>query len=119
MILRLDCQELIQTSTGSAPTQPSNFLTLPALPSAMTISSGPSTMSRSPLRPSVALKMLHDVRIGDILLEAVEGRKLRLRLVARPNAEQPEIIAALGLSLPERLCADQDATPREFIPKAR
>jgi transposase len=67
-----------------------------------------------PMSPAVALKMLHDVQIGDILLETVEGRKLRLRRVARPNAEQAEIIAALGISLPERICADRDVTPAEF-----
>jgi hypothetical protein len=62
----------------------------------------------------VALKRLHEVQIGDILLETVEGRKLRLRRVARPNAEQAEILTALGLILPERICADRDITPREF-----
>ena len=67
-----------------------------------------------PMSSAAALKMLHDVQIGDILLETVEGRKLRLRRVARPNAEQAEIIAALGLCLPERLCADRDVTPSEF-----
>ena len=67
-----------------------------------------------PMSPAMALKMLHDVQIGDILLETVEGRKLRLRRVARPNAEQAEIIAALGLSLPERIRADRDVTPQEF-----
>jgi transposase len=67
-----------------------------------------------PMSPAVALKMLHDVQIGDILLETVEGRKLRLRRVARPGAEQAEIIAALGFTLPERICADRDVTPREF-----
>ena len=67
-----------------------------------------------PMSPAVALKFLHDVQIGDILLETVAGRKLRLRRVARPNPEQAEIIAALGLSLPERICADRDVTPREF-----
>jgi hypothetical protein len=34
--------------------------------------------------------------------------------VARPNAEQAEIITALDLSLPERICADRDVTPKEF-----
>jgi hypothetical protein len=64
-----------------------------------------------PMSPAVALKLLHDVQIGDILLETVEGRQLRLRRVARPNAEQAEIIQALRLTLPERLCADRDVTP--------
>lgn len=67
-----------------------------------------------PMSPAVALKMLHDVQIGDIMLETIEGRKLRLRRVARPNAEQAEIIAALGLTLPEQICADRDVTPQEF-----
>jgi transposase len=70
-----------------------------------------------PMSPGVALKMLHDVQIGDPGapgLETVEGRKLRLRRVARPNAEQAEIITALDLSLPERICADRDVTPKEF-----
>jgi transposase len=67
-----------------------------------------------PMSPTVALKLLHDVQIGDILLETVEGRTLRLRRVARPNAEQAEIIAGLGLSLPQRICADRDITPKEF-----
>jgi len=72
-----------------------------------------------PMSPAVALKFLHDVQIGDILLETVEGRKLRLRRVARPNAEQAEIIAALGLTLPERLCADREVTPKEFAAEPR
>jgi hypothetical protein len=77
---------------------------------------GASPQNR-PMSPAVALKLLHDVQIGDILLETVEGRKLRLRRVARPNPEQAEIVAALGLSLPERICADRDVTPREFTRK--
>ena len=28
----------------------------------------------------------------------------------RPNAKQPELLAALTLTLPERLCADRDVT---------
>ncbi len=67
-----------------------------------------------PMSPAVALKMLHDVQIGDIMLETIEGRKLRLRRVARPNAEQAEIIAALGFTLPERICADCEVTPLDF-----
>ncbi len=72
-----------------------------------------------PMSPAVALKMLHDVQIGDIMLETIDGRKLRLRRVARPNAEQAELIAALGLTLPERICADRDVTPREFPTEPR
>jgi len=67
-----------------------------------------------PMSPTIALKLLHDVQIGDILLETVAERTLRLRRVARPNPEQAKIVAALGLSLPERICADRDVTPKEF-----
>ena len=62
------------------------------------------------MSPAAALQLMHDVQIGDILLETTEGRKLRLRRVARPNAEQRELLAALRLSLPERLSADHDIT---------
>lgn len=65
----------------------------------------PSPQDR-PMSPAVALQLLHDVQIGDILLTTVEGRKLRLRRVARPTAEQAELLAGLKLDLPERICAD-------------
>jgi transposase len=61
-----------------------------------------------PMTPAVALRIMHDVQIGDILLETTEGRKLCLRRVARPTAEQAELLAALKLTLPERLCADRE-----------
>jgi len=63
-----------------------------------------------PMSPAAALRLLHDVPIGDILLTTVEGRTLRLRRVARPNGAQAELLAALQLTLPERLCADRDVT---------
>jgi len=62
------------------------------------------------MSPAAALRLLHDVPIGDILLTTVEGRTLRLRRVARPNAEQVDLLAALKLTLPERLFADRDVT---------
>ncbi len=67
--------------------------------------------------PVATLRLLHDVPIGDILLSTpsrlragVEGRTLRRRRVTRPNGEQAELLAALKLTLPERLCADRDVT---------
>ncbi|NLX23827.1 MAG: hypothetical protein GXY55_19415 [Phycisphaerae bacterium] len=53
---------------------------------------------------------LQGFAFGDILLETTENRKLRLRRVARPNGKQAELLNALSLSLPERLCADRDIT---------
>ncbi len=68
-----------------------------------------------PMSPAVALRLLYDVPIGDILLTTVDDRILRLRRVARPNAAQAELLAGLGLTLPERLCADCDVTePADF-----
>jgi transposase len=61
-----------------------------------------------PMSPAEALRRLHDIPIGDILLETTEGRTLRLRRVARPNAEQAALLTALGLRLPERICADHE-----------
>ena len=70
-----------------------------------------------PMSPAAALRLLHDVPIGDLLLTTpsrlragVEGRTLRLRRVARPNGEQADLLAALKITLPERLCADRDVT---------
>jgi hypothetical protein len=68
-----------------------------------------------PMSPAAALRLLHDVPIGDILLTTVEGRTLRLRRVARPNAEQADLLTALKLTLPERLCADRDVTNPEAL----
>lgn len=66
-----------------------------------------------PMSPAAALRLLHDVQIGDILLRTTDGRTLRLRRVARPSAEQAELLAGLRLTLPERLCADRDVTEME------
>ena len=63
-----------------------------------------------PMSPAAALRLLHDVQIGDILLKTTDGRTLRLRRVARPNGEQAELLEALRLTLPERICADQEVT---------
>ena len=63
-----------------------------------------------PMSPAAALRLLHDVPIGDILLTTGEGRTLRLRRIARPNGEQAELLEALKRTLPKRLCADRDVT---------
>ncbi len=59
----------------------------------------------------MALKRMHDVQIGDILLETTDGRNLVLRRIARPNCEQAELLAALNLNLPERLKSDVETPP--------
>jgi len=60
-----------------------------------------------PMTPAVILRELGRVQVGDILLETTMGQQLALRRVARPNAEQTKILAALKLQLPERLSPDR------------
>jgi hypothetical protein len=60
-----------------------------------------------PMTPEVALRELSRLQIGDIELETTDGRKLALRRVARPTAEQSRILTALNLNLPERLSPDR------------
>jgi len=69
-----------------------------------------------PLSVAMALKRMHDVQIGDILLETVDGRKLSLRRVARPGPEQAELLAALKLDMPERLISDVEVPPSPAQP---
>ena len=59
-----------------------------------------------PLSVAMALKRMHDIQIGDILLQTVDGRNLVLRRVARPDADQAELLAAL----PGRLNSDTEMT---------
>jgi transposase len=61
-----------------------------------------------PLSVAMALKRMHDIQIGDIILETTDGKKLMLRRIARPNAEQSELLAALKLTLPEKLVPDME-----------
>jgi transposase len=60
-----------------------------------------------PMTPEVILRELGRLPIGDIILETTDGRQLLLRRVARPNAEQKRILAALNMNLPERLSPDR------------
>jgi hypothetical protein len=69
-----------------------------------------------PMTPEVILRELGKIKIGDILLETTEGKKLALRRVARPDPEQTRILEALNLELPERLTPDsicsEDSEPK-------
>lgn len=60
-----------------------------------------------PMTPDVILRELARIQIGDIVLETTDGRQLLLQRVARPDAEQKRILAALNLELPERLSPDR------------
>jgi transposase len=59
-----------------------------------------------PMTPEVILRELGQIQVGDIHLETTAGQQLVLRRVARANAEQARILAALRLELPERLSPD-------------
>ncbi len=60
-----------------------------------------------PMTPEVILRELSQIQVGDIVLETTDGQRLALRRVARPSAEQARILAALKLTLPERLSPDR------------
>lgn len=66
-----------------------------------------ATPKARPRTPAVILRELAKIRIGDILMETTDGQQLALRRVARPDAEQKRILAALQLTLPERLSPDR------------
>jgi len=60
-----------------------------------------------PMTPEVILRELGKIKLGDIHLETTDGQALVLSRVARPDAEQARILAALNLQLPERLSTDR------------
>jgi transposase len=60
-----------------------------------------------PMTPEVILRELGKIKLGDIHLETTEGQAIVLSRVARPDAEQARILAALKLQLPERLSPDR------------
>jgi transposase len=72
-----------------------------------------------PLSVATALQRMHDIQIGDILLETVDGQNLVLRRIARPNPEQAELLAALKLDLPERLSRTCRRGPPRLKPTRR
>ena len=57
------------------------------------------------------LASLATIKTGDIILPLVDGRELRLRRVSRPDRQQAELLARLGLDLPERLGTDSLSAP--------
>lgn len=69
--------------------------------------SGQAVPKPRPMTPQVILRELARIKLGDIQLETTEGQHLVLSRVARPDAEQARILAALNLQLPERLSPDR------------
>lgn len=53
-----------------------------------------------------ALYLASEVKSGDILLETIDNRLLRLRRVSRPSMESAQLFQALGIILPKQLSRD-------------
>jgi len=52
------------------------------------------------------LTALSTIKSGDVILPLVDGRELRLRRVSRPDPATAELLARLGIDLPERVGTD-------------
>jgi transposase len=52
------------------------------------------------------LSVVSTIKSGDVILPLVDGRELRLRRVSRPDQVQAELLARLGVQLPERVGTD-------------
>lgn len=63
------------------------------------------------LRARKILQAVSTIKSGDVLLPLVDGRELRLRRVSRPDADQAELLAHLGINLPERVGKDSMTGP--------
>lgn len=53
------------------------------------------------------LKEVATIKSGDVVLPLVDGRELHLRRVSRPTKEQAELLAKLGIALPDRIGRDR------------
>lgn len=53
------------------------------------------------------LKEVATIKSGDVVLPLVDGRELHLRRVSRPTKEQAELLAKLGIDLPDRIGRDR------------
>jgi transposase len=62
------------------------------------------------MTPQTILRVLAEIKVGDILLQTSDGRQLALRRVGRPEPAQARVLDALKLTLPERL-----ATPDRIM----
>ena len=62
----------------------------------------------SDLSPARALALLGTLVSADIVLPTTDDREIRLRRVTTPAAEQKQLLAILGVTLPDRLSFDQE-----------
>jgi hypothetical protein len=57
------------------------------------------------------LAAVSTIKSGDVVLPLADGRELRLRRVSRPDPHQAELLARLGIQLPERVGLDSMTEP--------
>ncbi len=69
----------------------------------------------SPISPAQALGLLGTLVSADIVLPTTDGREIRLRRVTKPTAEQKQLLAELGITLPDRLSFDQECSADSAI----
>jgi transposase len=64
----------------------------------------------SAVSPAKALALLGTLVSADIVLPTTDGREIRLRRVTTPTAEQKQLLAELGITVPDRLSFDQECS---------
>jgi transposase len=69
----------------------------------------------SDLSPAKALALLGTLVSADIVLPTTDGREIRLRRVTTPNAQQKQLLAELGIVVPDRLSFDQECSADSAI----
>lgn len=60
------------------------------------------------LSPAEAPAVLAALHSADIILPATDGRRIRLRRITTPTAEQALLLEQLGITLPEHLSFDRE-----------
>jgi len=65
--------------------------------------------------PRTILDELARITSADIVMSTTDGRELRIRCVVRPDSSQAQLLARLGLRLPERLRSTR-LTPQNVVP---
>lgn len=79
------------------------------------------TLKHLPIRkgsafsPAKAMSLMATLMSADIVLTTTDGREIRLRRLTTPSAEQKQLLAELGVTLPERLSFDQECSADSAI----
>ena len=69
----------------------------------------------SRLSPAQALASLGTLVSADIVLPTTDDREIRLRRITTPTVEQKQLLAQLGITLPDRLRFDQECSADSAI----